>query len=210
MLKEKKGKFIVLEGIDGSGLSTQAERLKDYLRQAYAVKAVLTKEPSEGPIGTLIRQILSSRVVGVEESSLALLFAADRLDHNHNKITPILEKGDFVICDRYVWSSLAYQSLSNDLAWVKEINKNALVPDLTIFIRVRPETSLKRIHDSRFKTEIFETKEILAKVLANYERIFEQCQNRGQKVIKIDGEQSPQSVQNDIIKAVDEFLQGVS
>jgi len=205
--ERKKGKFIVLEGIDGSGLSTQTLRLKDYLLQNYAIKAVLAKEPSEGLIGALIRQILSGRVTGIHDRSLALLFAADRLDHIHNKILPILDKGDFVICDRYLWSSFAYQGLTNELVWIEEINKYALKPDLTIFIRVRPETSMQRICSSRIKTEIFETRETLEKVLANYEKIFKKWQECGKNVVEIDGEKDPQSVQIDIMRSIDEFLQ---
>jgi dTMP kinase len=204
--KHQNGKLIVFEGIDGSGISTQTERLKNYLMQAHGIKAILAKEPSEGPVGVLIRQILSGRLTDISQSSLALLFAADRMDHNQNKITPILKQGDFVICDRYLWSSIAYQGINCDVSWLEEINQQALKPDFTIFIRVRPETSLQRIYSSRFKTEIFEKRETLEKVLANYGQIFKNWRDRGECVAEIDGEREIDKVETEIIKAVDEFL----
>jgi len=202
-MNKTKGKFIVFEGIDGSGISTQTEKLKNNFFNKYGMKAVLAKEPSEGPIGTMIRQVLSGRMTDVKRDSLALLFAADRLDHNNNKIAPILEQGDFVICDRYLWSSLAYQGIENDLTWIQEINKYALKPDLTIFIRVRPEISLQRIYSCRFKTEIFEKKDILQQVLDNYINLFGQWKNSGQQVVEIDGEREPEWVEKEINKVIE-------
>lgn len=206
MEENYKGKFIVFEGIDGSGISTQTQRLKSLLESEYGIKAVLAKEPSEGPIGTVIRQILSGRMIGVDDSSLALLFAADRIDHNDNKIIPVLNNGDFIICDRYLWSSYAYQGMKNDIQWIEEINKYALKPDLTIFIKVRPETSLKRITSSRHKTEIFEEIEILQQVLNNYIKLFNQWKDLGEAVIVIDGEQDPLIVQQEIRLAIEQYL----
>lgn len=204
--KKLKGKFIVFEGIDGSGISTQTQRLKSLLESQYQVKTILAKEPSEGPCGVIIRQVLSGRTLGIKDSSLALLFAADRIDHNHNKIIPVLEKGDFVICDRYLWSSYAYQGMHNDPAWIKEINKYAYKPDLTIFIKVRPEVSIQRITGSRFQTELFEKVDILQKVLDNYIELSQEWQNSGEPVVEIDGEQDPDDVEREIRQAVQQFL----
>ncbi|MGI6449741.1 MAG: dTMP kinase [Desulfitobacteriia bacterium] len=202
-----QGKFIVFEGIDGSGISTQTQLLKNLLETKYGRKTILTKEPSDGPIGAVIRQVLSGRTQGITAGSLALLFAADRLDHNNNKIKPALEQGDFVICDRYIWSSLAYQGREIDSVWLKEINKYACKPDLTIFIKVRPQTSLKRIQDSRFQTEIFEKEEILQQVLANYIKLSAEWKDLGEEVRVIDGEQEPEKVTRDIQAVVEQFLQ---
>jgi len=204
--KNNKGKFLVFEGIDGSGISTQTERLKKCLYKEYGIKAMLAKEPSEGPIGTMIRQVLSGRMNDISSSSLALLFAADRLDHNENKIIPVLNRGDFVICDRYLWSSLAYQGIHDNMSWIREINKNALRPDLTIFIRVRPETSLERIFSSRFKTEIFEKNDILQKVLDNYIKLYQEWKDSGEKVVEIDGEQKPEQVEREIKSVVEKYF----
>src|SRR5271167_2017910 len=111
------GRFVVLEGIDGSGTTTQVARLADRLRaQGVAVRA--TREPSDGPLGTLVRHVLSGRVVipggrAPGWATMALLFAADRLDHVESEIEPFLAEGGDVISDRYDASSLAYQSISS-------------------------------------------------------------------------------------------------
>ena len=200
------GKFIVLEGIDGSGISTQCQELKRILESEFAYKAILTKEPSTGPVGVTIRQVLSRRISGIEDNSLALLFAADRVDHNLNTIIPALQQGKHVICDRYLWSSLAYQGRKEDLDWLEQINKYAYKPDLTIFIRVRPETSLKRITTSRLRTEIFEELDILQQVYDNYINIFKKWQDLGEQVIEIDGEQTSEAVTAQIIKELRIFF----
>lgn len=204
-MAEFKGKFIVFEGIDGSGISTQTARLRSFL-ESNKIKAILAKEPSEGPVGTLIRQVLSGRMHGVDDGCLALLFAADRIDHNRNKIIPALANGDFVICDRYLWSSYAYQGMKNDAAWIQEINRHAYKPDLTIFIRVRPETSLKRITGSRFQTEIFEKLDILQQVLDNYIKLFHQWKDSGEMVVEIDGEQEPDVIEKEIRSVIEKYF----
>lgn len=197
-----KGKFIVFEGIDGSGISTQTANLSKFLESEYGLKTVLAKEPSEGPLGTLIRQVLSGRLSGVNEQSLALLFAADRIDHNHNKIVPALEQGKYVLCDRYLWSSLAYQGINIDRDWIEQINRYAAKPDLTLFIKVRPEISLERIYSTRFRIEIFEKHDILQQVYNNYINLFKTWNDLGEPVIEIDGEQTPEIVQEQIMEAL--------
>ncbi|RNC29737.1 MAG: Thymidylate kinase [Candidatus Dichloromethanomonas elyunquensis] len=201
-----KGKFIVFEGIDGSGISTQTGRLRSYLESQYNIKTILAKEPSEGPVGTLIRQVLSGRMQGIDDSSLALLFAADRIDHNKNKILPVLEQGDFVICDRYLWSSYAYQGRKNDLNWLQEINMYASKPDLTVFIRVRPEISIRRITGSRFQTEIFEKIDILQQVYDNYVCLFAKWKESGLSVTEIDGERDADTVEMEIRTAIEKHF----
>jgi dTMP kinase len=204
--KRQKGKFIVFEGIDGSGISTQTQRIKALLKSKYDIKAVLAKEPSEGPIGTIIRQVLSDRILGIDDSCLALLFAADRIDHNINKIKPVIEQGDLIICDRYLWSTYAYQGIYNDYAWIKEINKFAYKPDLTIFIKVQPETSLKRIIQGRFKTEKFEKVDVLGQVLANYIKLIKEWKDLGEPVVEINGEQDPTFVEKDIMTVIEHYF----
>jgi len=128
------GLFVVLEGIDGAGTTTQAERLCAALR-AEDVRATVTREPSDGPIGTLIRQALTGRVSlpngggPLNAHTLALLFAADRADHLEAQVLPCVDRGDVVLCDRYVLSSLAYQGASLPLDWVEGINAFASPPD---------------------------------------------------------------------------------
>ena len=111
-----------------------------------------------------------------------------------------------MICDRYLWSSLAYQGRSNDLQWLEQINRFAHRPDLTIFIKVRPETSLQRITSSRFKTEIFEELDILQEVYNNYIKTYKKWQDLGEAVAEIDGEQPTEKVTSDIKKVIDSFF----
>ena len=137
-----EGKFIVLEGIDGSGTTTHAELLGKWLEvEGYPV--VVTEEPSKGKIGAVIREKLKEK----DSSPMldALLFAADRLDHWETLIKPSLEANKIVISDRYVESSLIYQTVTGlELEWVAEINKYAQKPDLTIILDIDPEIGLER------------------------------------------------------------------
>ncbi|RJS88520.1 dTMP kinase [Candidatus Bathyarchaeota archaeon] len=152
-----KGLFIVFEGIEGSGKTTHAKALKKWLEEKRAgYKVEFFKEPTSFPIGSLIKRVLNKEVV-VAEEALPLLFAADRADHTIRHITPALEKGSIVICDRYVFSSLAYQGggmkVKFDIKWLKEINKFIIEPDIVFFLDVPPEEGLKRIsrvNDDRY------------------------------------------------------------
>jgi dTMP kinase len=125
-----RGKFIVLEGIDGAGTTTQAERLRDHF------ELHMTREPSDRLFGLAIRRALSATVPEVNEIAMALAFAADRADHYYGEIQPLVEVGRNVISDRYLLSSLAYQSVELDRQFVALINQYAPPPDLTLFIDV--------------------------------------------------------------------------
>ncbi len=115
MRKSAKGKFIVFEGLDGSGQSTQAQLLKNYLEKEKNISPVLTKEPTrETPIGVLIRQVIQKEI-SVSPTALQLLFCADRSEHLEKVIKPALENGQWVISDRYFYSTMAFGSLPS--AW---------------------------------------------------------------------------------------------
>src|SRR5206468_8453057 len=149
LAEKQRGLFIVLEGPDGAGISTQTALLRDAL-VARGIKAFATKEPTSGPIGSVIRQALAHRLVyppsqPIEHEVMALLFAADRLDHVRADILPRLDMGVHVICDRYRLSSYAYQGLTAGLEWVRALNSRALPPDLTLFIDAPPDVSQRRI-----------------------------------------------------------------
>jgi len=141
MSREYKGVFIAFEGIDGAGSTTHSILLSKWLKeQGYEV--LLTKEPSENEIGKLIRNLLYKKIPPAVD---ALLFAADRILHLHEEIKPTLERGDIVISDRYIESSLAYQVAQGlDPKWVLEINKYAIQPDMNIILDIDPEAALKR------------------------------------------------------------------
>ena len=122
-MSEKKGSFIVFEGIDGSGKTTQINLLKQKI-EALNIKCLETREPSDGPIGVMIRQCLTGRMQ-MDEAALAALFAADRLDHINNGTNGLknkLEDGICVISDRFVLSNYAYQSVKAPLDWVMNLN----------------------------------------------------------------------------------------
>ncbi|GAF95201.1 unnamed protein product, partial [marine sediment metagenome] len=150
----KKVPFIVIEGVDGSGVSTQAELLERKLRST-GREVYLTKEPTDGPAGAMIRLALAGRLVkrkdaldlrSFEAHTLALLFAADRMDHLYNDIIPKLDIGVIMISDRYYLSSYAYQGIDiNNIEWLQAINSQCLRPDLTVFLDIDPAICCKRI-----------------------------------------------------------------
>lgn len=145
----KKGLFIALEGPDGSGKSTIAEKLKNYIEDL-GLKCVLTREPGGTPIGEDIRGVLlDNKNTEMSSKTEALLYAAARAQHVNEKIKPLLDKGYIVISDRYVLSSLAYQGHARGLGIeeVMEINKFAMdgiYPDKVLFFEISPEEALSR------------------------------------------------------------------
>ncbi len=152
-----RGRFIVVEGIDGCGSSTQARLLKDCLEEE-GIETLLTCEPCQGLIGRMIRQNLRKELRDPRDNQphsfgwevSALLFAADRLDHVQKEILPALEKGHWVVSDRYLFSSLTYQSLTAGVArgealeWIQILNCRALIPDLTIIINASADVAASR------------------------------------------------------------------
>jgi dTMP kinase len=200
------GKFIVFEGIDGSGTSTQAELLKNYLLDQN-ISAVMTTEPSNGPIGNMIREGFKKRIIFVEDEKLfdeqmAYLFAADRHDHLYNKIDGVLalnRKSITTICTRYFFSSLVYH-VSNDeeYQFVKKLNEKFPLPDLTIYIDNPIEISLQRI-SLRAHRDTYENKEKLLKVKKNYEKVFSEY---NQNLLIVDGNDSIENIHKKIADRV--------
>ena len=169
------GMFIVLEGIDGAGKSTQAKLLAQWFeKRGYEV--VLTKEPTDTPFGKLIRKLV---LIGGKEGIIdgarisheaeALLFAADRAEHVHKLIKPSLEQGKVVISDRYFYSSLAYQwARGLDLEWLVDLNRFAVRPDLVILLDLPVRESMNRINGRKIKTEFDKIAELQRRVRENY------------------------------------------
>lgn len=165
--------FIVFEGLDGAGTTTQAHRLVAAVQQL-GREAHFTREPSDGPIGTMIRQALTSRLVQPDgqrltPETLALLFAADRVDHLASEVEPLCQKGVVVVCDRFALSSVAYQGQELDPAFVREINARAKPPDLTLYIRTTPETALNRRAGRHLGEELYEKLEVQRRVSKAYD-----------------------------------------
>ncbi len=179
MQTDNTPRFLVIEGIDGAGTTTQARQIVRRFIES-GRRAICTAEPTDGPIGALIRDILGSKVElpnhteGDENGNLdamTLLFSADRLDHLQRTVLPALAEGVTVVSDRYFYSTIAYQGVRGDLDWIRTVNDRALRPDLVFYLKVDPETALRRI-EGRPEKEIYEKLEFQRKVVANYERIF--------------------------------------
>jgi dTMP kinase len=164
------GRFVVLEGIDGSGTTTQVARLAERLRTA-RVPVRATREPSDGPIGTLVRHVLTGRLVvpggrAPGWATMALLFAADRMDHVESEIEPFVSGGGVVLSDRYDASSLAYQSVSSGadareaLEWIRSLNRYVRRPDLTIVLDVLPDVAADRRAQRGEAAQLYEQSEV--------------------------------------------------
>lgn len=202
----KKGVFIAFEGIDGSGKSTQISLLADKIREK-GVRCFETCEPSGGPIGSMIRQILTGRIK-TDNRVIAAMFAADRLDHLLNEVDGVVhkrEEGIAVITDRYYFSSYAYHSVDVPMEWVIRTNEESakiLRPDLTVFLDISADTAMERITKNRFHQELFEKKERLIKVRDNYFKAFELMKEE-ENVLIIDGNQSPELISEMIWKEIE-------
>jgi dTMP kinase len=206
-----RGRFVVIEGIDGAGTTTQARLLGERLRAA-GRRVHVTAEPSAGAAGALVRQILSGRLRGrapdgpFDADALALLFAADRLDHVRTEIVPALEAGFDVVCDRYTLSSLAYQSLTTgDSRWVRAINSRARAPDVTILLRVAPTIAFARRSRASHAREIFEKAEFQRRVARSYERAVGVLRRSGERVEIVDGAAGT----GEVAAAIDRIVEGL-
>jgi dTMP kinase len=192
-----KGAFICVEGLDGSGKTTQAQILADRLNKSH--RTFYTAEPSCGRTGAFIREGCLYGEKRLPAAAEALLFAADRIDHVENEIKPALEDGKVVICDRYLYSSYAYQgSAGLNLGWIKRINSYALKPDYAIFVDVPPERVLERL---RRKKSVMETLEIQRGV----REVYLSFVKKGE-LISIDGDRTKDEVANDLFSKVQSFL----
>lgn len=193
----KKNLFIAFEGIDGSGKSTQVKLLSERLKKA-GHKVYCTCEPTDSPIGSVIRNIFKHRIEA-DHRTIAGLFVADRLDHLLNKTNGILHKikeGYTVITDRYYFSSYAYHGIHMSLDWVIEANSlstSLLKPDINIYIDIAPGESMKRLTNGRNAMELYETNENLRKVRKKYYEAFELLKDE-EKLFITDG-----SKQEDIV-----------
>lgn len=199
----KKKLFIVFEGIDSCGKTTQAELLKNYfIRQQEQV--VISPEPSNGIIGNMIRQALKQRIFfsrdrNLFDEQMAYLFAADRHDHLYNDVDGVFKliKDNYhVISTRYYFSSLAYNCESKEkFSFIQKLNDRFPNPDLTIYIDIPIEVSLKRLQERSLK-EVYETQDKLTKVREQYQQIFADYQG---KAIAIDGTKNVQAIHQEIV-----------
>ncbi len=202
----KKGRFIVFEGIDGAGKSTQIELLANHL-QSLGRRVYRTAEPTESVTGGLLRDALG----GVSKRTaceMAALFVLDRIFHNVNPVCGIekmLADGVDVICDRYYYSSLAYQGSLTDPEWVKDMNLNCPEirrPDICIFLDLTPEQSMERISRGRVTTEIYETEEQLTRVRNRFLAVIDSLSARD-NIQTVNAARPIEDIQADIRRIVD-------
>jgi len=190
-----QGRFIVLEGIDGAGTTTQCGLLAKRLRKD-GVAVRTTREPSDGPVGTTIRQILAGRIVGAGGrapgwATMALLFAADRMDHVEAEIEPFVAQGGVIISDRYDASSLAYQSVSSGrggeatVEWIRTLNKNARRPDITVVLDVPAELAVTRREARGDAAQLYEQNELQRALCVFYKDLQRHIPN--DRVVVVDG-----------------------
>jgi dTMP kinase len=192
-----KGIFIVIEGLDGSGKTTQAKILAKKLEKTH--KVLVTAEPSLNKIGTFIREDCLYEDKRLPTEAEALLFAADRIEHMYKEIKPALDDGKLVICDRYIYSSLAYQgSAGLSIDWIKTINARALQPDFGIFIDVAPEKVIERLQRKKSVMETLETQQRVREVYLKYVE-------KGE-LIQVDGDNPKDVVAEELIAKVSTLL----
>ncbi len=202
----KRGKFIVIEGLDGSGKSTQIQRLADTLRLR-GEKVYITAEPTDFETGGYLRRILSES----QNKNMylqAALFLADRLEHiTHPEfgIKRYLDEGYTVICDRYYYSSFAYQGTATDMDWVMDINLNCqamLTPDLCVFLDVNPDTCKHRIDSVREKPELYEKDiDLMQQIRQNFLDVLARLKPE-QTIAIIDANRSLEEIEKEILNYV--------
>ena len=201
----KRGKFIVFEGIDGAGKTTQINLLANYLREEGRA-VYCTAEPTETVSGGLLRDALSGATRRTI-CEMAAMFVFDRINHNVNPVNGIqkmLADGFDVICDRYYYSSLAYQGSGTDPEWVGNMNLNCpeiMRPDICIFLDLTPEQSMARINRGRATQEIYENEEKLTQVRNQFYRVFEELKDRDNIQI-VDAYRSVEEIHQDIVALV--------
>ncbi len=187
-------RFVAIEGLDGSGTTTQRNLLESRCSEQ-GITFFSTSEPTDNPIGRLIRSILRGDTV-VTPDTLAYLFASDRNEHLYSENTGIVarvRRGEFVFTDRYLFSSLAYQSVESDYSLVFGLNRHFPLPQRVIYIDVPPEIGVERSNGRSYQ-EIFENIEFQRKVRDGYQKALEWAESEGVTVFRYDGRQPADAI----------------
>ena len=201
-----RGKFITFEGCDGSGKSTQLRMFSEYLTKNN-IPHIFTREPGGGKISEAIREILlNGKNSEMTDECEALLYAAARVQHLHDRVEPALQEGKLVICDRYVDSSFAYQAYARELGvdFIGKINAFALenyLPDATVFIDLSPEDAFKRKHGAD------ENDRLEQAGMAFHKRVYEGYKTLSTthpRFISVNGKQTPQEIFNEVLEKLKE------
>lgn len=200
----RAGRFIAIEGLDGSGGTTQVRRLARHL-EGHGRTVLTTREPTDGPIGRLIRAALrgDGDAAGLGDTVLPYLFAADRRHHLDTLVLPALNAGHDVITDRYVPSSLAYQALAIGLPAVLQLNDSFPAPDLTVVLEAPAEVCMNRILARGEQRERFEDTETLRRIREAYTAGLAALESRGDPILRIDATRSIDAIAIEVAQAVD-------
>ena len=209
--QNQRGKLIVFEGIDGAGKTTQIELLSQALTER-GMRVCRTAEPTESVTGGLLRDALAG-ISSRTACEMAALFTLDRIFHNVNPangIERMLSDGVHVICDRYYYSSIAYQGSETDSAWVRDMNlccPEIRKPDVCFFLDLTPAQSMARINRGRVTHEIYENEEKLEQVRQKFYRAFEEL-GESENVVIVDAFRSVEEIHGEILEKTLLLLNG--
>ena len=198
------GSLVAFEGIDGAGLTTQAEMLVSYLND-HGHRAIYTTEPSMGPVGHLLRVLLAEPPALSHPGTLrtlSLLFAADRIDHFHRVVAPALAANVTVVSDRWYHSSLAYQRTGIERDWIMALNRHLRTPDITIVLDVSPEVGQQRRLDAGRRPARFHDLATQRAVVAGYRVTIAELRAEGEHIELVDGERPPATVSAYVLRAL--------
>ncbi|MBI2972068.1 MAG: dTMP kinase [Candidatus Aenigmarchaeota archaeon] len=196
------GKFVCFEGLDGAGITTQATLVRNYLL-ANDRDAILTKEPTDGLVGGIIKACLRGEWK-CSPLTLQMLYAADRSHHLQTEIEPALKQGNIVISDRYILSSYAYGNVDIQTQILEQLNNRFRKPNLTIIVDTQPRICLERIRKSRHHLELFEEEQKLNVIRKNYLAL----KNYFPNTHVVDGNRAPDAVFSDVKKIIDKSMRG--
>ncbi|MBN1523484.1 MAG: dTMP kinase [Spirochaetales bacterium] len=193
--------FFVLEGLDGAGTTTQLQLIARRAAEEQ-LPVSCTFEPTDNPVGRLIRQVLGKNIA-LSGATLSYLFAADRHEHvfGISGIMEILQQSSTVVCDRYLFSSLAYQSLSADIRHIAELNREFPLPE-TVFFLDTPVLVCESRRKNRVNEELFENQSVQEKVAAGYRQAFDLFAGSGMEILTIDGTLPPEKIHEKIWKRI--------
>ena len=210
----KRGEFIVFEGNDGCGKTTQIQRFISNFKKNYPYESIhATREASDGPIGKVLREVYLEGKRDIDESIINMIYVADRYDHIMNRedgILVTLDQGINVVCDRFYYSSFAYDTyrhVNDRNVWQKEfweiVNRNksnisAIVPDIVFYIRTHPNTVIDHLSHRSDAPTVYEHAGKLKKIHRSYERVMEMMKWAHHPIITINGDQSVDRVAEDI------------
>jgi len=204
MGSQRQARLLVLEGLDGAGTTTQTRLLADALA-ARDVRVCSTAEPTDGPLGLVLRAHVRGEIA-LDPMTTALTFTADRADHLARVIRPALERGEWVVSDRYLLSTVAYQGAEGvDRAWILDLSAGFAVPDLTFYLDVPPDELARRL-DSRERSDRYEGRELTQALRRSYDESIAQMRGRGHPIEVVDGSQMPADVLKDLLSRLDALL----